>query len=308
MLERDFLRSMARDRELSPNQEQIFLMRFAEEMDYEEIATKVGTSAGACLKQMGEVYKKFEVDGNRRGKENRLRIFLLNQCREAADANACQKLPEQKLGNAANIGSLDEYMEEMAFIESYKIPVLISNQKDNHISALKLQDFTVVTPSLLAIATPYHNLPTPDYTNFINRETEMAQLLEMLSGDRAPQISGVAGFGKSTLVLEAAYRCLQASRIPQAYPSAIAFDAIIFTSAQENYLTGDIGRAIAQTLNRPDIASAEPAQQLESIKECLSKIRALLIVDNLESLENPPEILSFLSDLPPTVKVVITTC
>ncbi|MEO1186401.1 MAG: hypothetical protein AAFX46_17725 [Cyanobacteria bacterium J06636_27] len=43
---------------------------------YEEIASELGTSADACLKRMGQVYKKFNVSVSSRGKENRLRIFL----------------------------------------------------------------------------------------------------------------------------------------------------------------------------------------------------------------------------------------
>uniref|UniRef100_A0ACD5GYD5 Uncharacterized protein n=1 Tax=Desertifilum tharense IPPAS B-1220 TaxID=1781255 RepID=A0ACD5GYD5_9CYAN len=43
--------------------------------------------------------------------------------------------------------------------------------------------------------------------------------------------------GKSTLALEAAYRCLQASRIPEALPNVPRFEAIIFTSAKQTHLT-----------------------------------------------------------------------
>ncbi len=79
MFSRQFLIQMAHDRELSPEQEEVFLLRFAEEMEYEEIALKLETSEGACLKRMGQVYNKFGIDGFTRGKENRLRIYLHNQ-------------------------------------------------------------------------------------------------------------------------------------------------------------------------------------------------------------------------------------
>ncbi len=48
-------------------------------LSYEEIASELCTSADACLKRMGQVYKKFNVSGSSRGKENRLRIFLTKQ-------------------------------------------------------------------------------------------------------------------------------------------------------------------------------------------------------------------------------------
>lgn len=85
MFSRQFLIQMAHDRELSPEQEEVFLLRFAENMEYEEIAQKLQTSEGACLKRMGQVYNKFGIDGFTRGKENRLRIYLHSQVQRAGD-------------------------------------------------------------------------------------------------------------------------------------------------------------------------------------------------------------------------------
>ena len=79
MFSRQFLIQMAHDRELSPEQEEVFLLRFADNMEYDEIATRLQTSEGACLKRMGQVYIKFGIDGFTRGKENRLRIYLYSQ-------------------------------------------------------------------------------------------------------------------------------------------------------------------------------------------------------------------------------------
>uniref|UniRef100_A0ACD5GXB6 Uncharacterized protein n=1 Tax=Desertifilum tharense IPPAS B-1220 TaxID=1781255 RepID=A0ACD5GXB6_9CYAN len=78
MLSREFLLQIARTQELSRKQEEVLLARFAEELDYEQMGEQLETSAGACLKRMGEIYKKFGITGERRGKENRLRICLLN--------------------------------------------------------------------------------------------------------------------------------------------------------------------------------------------------------------------------------------
>ena len=75
MLPTDFLTEMAHNQELSRDQEEVFLLRMGEGKSYEEIASELDTSADACLKRMGQVYKKFNVSGSSRGKENRLRIF-----------------------------------------------------------------------------------------------------------------------------------------------------------------------------------------------------------------------------------------
>ena len=79
MFPRNFLSQMAHEHDLSQEQEQVFLMRFADGDNYEQIAEHLDTSPDACLKRMGQVYRKFNVSGNSRGKENRLRIFLINQ-------------------------------------------------------------------------------------------------------------------------------------------------------------------------------------------------------------------------------------
>ena len=171
----------------------------------------------------------------------------------------------------------------------------------------------------------YQNLPVRDHTKFIGRTTEITRLLELLSADSdVHQISaiGMGGMGKTALVLEAAYCCLQVSRGAEASLKAPGFEAIIFTSAQPQHLMGtgiwrrergqqrnqrEIFRAIARTLDCLDITYAALEDQREPIRESLGRQRTLLIVDNLETVEDRNTVLPFLRDLPPTVKVVVTT-
>lgn len=171
---------------------------------------------------------------------------------------------------------------------------------------------------------PYHNLPVRYHTALIGRETEMIRLLELLSCDRTSShisVEGIGGAGKTSLVLEAAYRCLQASCGEQTTPLAPTFDAFIFTSAKQQHLIGntilqrhrrertlnDIFRAIFRTLQCPGSLPADFDQQIECIQSHLEKQQTLLIVDNLETLDDQEAVLAFLYELPPTVKVVITT-
>ncbi len=127
--------------------------------------------------------------------------------------------------------------------------------------------------------------------------------------------------GKTTLVVEAAYQCLQASYRNKACLGVPTFDVIIFTSAKKEYLTpfgllpslvprktlSDIFRQIARNLDDLDISGISFPEQIDLITESLSHQRTLLIVDNLETVENQQDILAFLYELPPTVKAVITT-
>lgn len=171
---------------------------------------------------------------------------------------------------------------------------------------------------------PSHNLPVRYHTALIGRETEMIRLLELLSCDRSTShisVEGIGGAGKTSLVLEAAYRCLQASCGEQITPLAPMFDALIFTSAKQQHLIGnsilqrhrrertlnDIFRAIFRTLKCPGSLPADFDQQIECIQNHLEKRQTLLIVDNLETLDDQEAVLAFLYELPPTVKVIITT-
>ncbi|MEA5466365.1 tetratricopeptide repeat protein [Leptothoe sp. PORK10 BA2] len=169
---------------------------------------------------------------------------------------------------------------------------------------------------------PRQNLP-PQTNEFVGRESELKRLMEILSESHAAHIvtiDGIGGVGKTALVIEAAYRCLEASH-DESILNIPIFKAVIFTSAKESYLlpTGitprigtertlrDIYRAISITLDDPTITQATPEDQLERVQRCLSKQHVLLIVDNLETIENKDSIIGFLYDLPRTVKSVITT-
>ena len=178
---------------------------------------------------------------------------------------------------------------------------------------------TPVTPNKLR-----HNLPAASCTSFIGREEEITRLLKFLSpkhGARLISVDGIGGVGKTTLVLEAAYRCLYASDNSEAFLNVPTFDAIIFTSAKQYYLAPfgllpslaprrtlhDIFRQIARMLDELDITGVSFEEQLDLIKDALSRQSTLLIVDNLETVENQQDVLAFLYELPPTVKAVITT-
>ncbi|HBB34935.1 MAG TPA: RNA polymerase subunit sigma-24 [Cyanobacteria bacterium UBA8803] len=170
----------------------------------------------------------------------------------------------------------------------------------------------------------YHNLPVRYHSALIGRETEMTQLLELLGRDRLPgpiSIEGIGGAGKTSLVLEAAYHCLQGSEGEKTGANFPTFDAIIFTSAKQQHLIGnhilqrhrrertlhDIFRVIFRTLDCPNVIPVDFEQQVDCIQTRLAQLRTLLIVDNLETLDDREAVLSFLYELPPTVKVVLTT-
>jgi len=169
-----------------------------------------------------------------------------------------------------------------------------------------------------------NNLPRPEHTVFIGRQAELKRLLELLSPTHAApliSIDGIGGVGKTTLALEAAHKCLRVSTGAEIASDVPTFDAIVFVSAKQEFLTAygtlprqqthrtlrDIYHEIAHTLDRPEITRTTPEAQLGLVHRALAKQRTLLIVDNLETMLDQQEIVAFLYDLPVSVKAVITT-
>ncbi|MEO0456469.1 MAG: NB-ARC domain-containing protein [Cyanobacteria bacterium P01_A01_bin.114] len=168
------------------------------------------------------------------------------------------------------------------------------------------------------------NLLIPPGSTYQEDESHLAELLQHLSfqhSDHLITLEGVGGVGKTTLALEAANRCLAASQYPSQHPHLPHFKAIIFTSAQTHHFSGpqlyprlgqqrnlqDIFRTIVRTLGRPSELPIDFNDQLATIRDSLGQQPTLLIVDNLETLEDRDYVLSFLREIPPTVKVIITS-
>ncbi len=170
---------------------------------------------------------------------------------------------------------------------------------------------------------PYR-LPSQEHTRLVGREEERKQLLAYLSPRYAAHlitVDGIGGVGKTALILEVAYQCLRASTGEIVDPNTPTFDAIIFVSAKQQYLTAQgilkgikehstlrkICHEVIVTLEHYGIKAMPSEEQPEQVRELLSRQRTLLIVDNMETMEDKQAILAFLYALPPTVKAVITT-
>lgn len=169
-----------------------------------------------------------------------------------------------------------------------------------------------------------HRLVRMEHIRLIGRQHELKQLQGLLSPRYAAYlitIDGIGGVGKTALALDMAYRCLWASTGEHVEEHIPTFEAIIFISAKQEYLTAQgilpgmqvhrtlrqIFQEITQTLQRFDIRATPLQEQKALVREALGHQRTLLIVDNLETMEDKQEIFSFLYELPPTVKVVVTT-
>lgn len=219
--------------------------------------------------------------------------------------------------------------QQVAFLEAQ---LQATSQLSADVREGLLQLATILEQRLLAApqpqpalpnARPYHNLFQPDYPRFVGRQNELDWLRRRLSPkDRAWQmvIAGIGGVGKSSLALAIAHEYHQ--RYQELAPEE-RFEAIIWITAKEEVLTikgqrpssplglifrtlEDMYTTIAQTLEREDITRAIPEEQDKLVQKALSAQRALLIVDNMESVIDE-RVRTFLRNLPIPTKCIITS-
>jgi len=163
-------------------------------------------------------------------------------------------------------------------------------------------------------STALANLPRRPY--FVGREEEINAILKSLQPNSRTFIVGieaVGGMGKSTLAIEAAYRCIEND----------LFESVIWISSKESTLTlhgiepvipeakslSDILIAIGASLENPTIGNLSIQDQIKKAYSLLSKRTTLLVLDNFESLSRTEQrdILDFLRRSPITLKVLITS-
>lgn len=168
----------------------------------------------------------------------------------------------------------------------------------------------------------YHNLPQPDYGRFIGRTNEINKIKKLLrpyplSNYHIVTIDGVGGVGKSALALEVAHSYLRdVSRLPKEE----RFEAIIWTSAKQSILTSegivqrkqalrtldDICATALVTLGQGDITQIQVERQVSLLNAILTKIRTLVVVDNLETIDDE-SVIEWLRELPAPTKAIVTT-
>lgn len=168
-----------------------------------------------------------------------------------------------------------------------------------------------------------HNLPVRSHSAYVGAQTALAKLFLLLAKEHPASlisIEGAAGVGKTTLALEVAHRCCRTKPAPTS-PDLPTFNAIIFVSAKPEHFLGNrltqrlkiesnlhsMLRVIYRTLEILDMMPAELEQQIAVVQAYLAQQSTLLIVDNLETIETQSAVLSFLSELPATVKVLLTS-
>lgn len=151
-----------------------------------------------------------------------------------------------------------------------------------------------------------HNLPPR--SEFVGRETEKGRVYEaLLSRSYLISIDGIGGIGKTSLALEVAHECLQASREANSFDGKTTFAGFIWASAKDRDLAlDDLLDAVARTLDYPGIAQRPVGEKREAVQRLLREQSYLLLMDNLETVTDE-SVRDFLLRLPEPSKAIITT-
>lgn len=175
---------------------------------------------------------------------------------------------------------------------------------------------TPVSPEVVQAYAPKIPDNLPRRAPFFGRDKEMGRVLRALSPEDRTWgvlVDGIGGNGKTTLAVEAAYRCKDNG----------LFDAFIFVTAKRNILAAGGIRELrptartvdeflnetAHVLGRTGIAQLASGGKLGALLDLLRSMRTLLVYDNLETFtkEEQEAMADFLRGLPPGSKAIITS-
>ena len=151
------------------------------------------------------------------------------------------------------------------------------------------------TPAAVGQTEPKHNLPAQP-TSFIGRETELAQIKQLLmaeSGCRLLTLVGPGGIGKTRLALAAAGQMLAV------FPEGVYFVSLASVSEVE-FIVSTIAQALGFTFS----GNADPKNQLLNY---LYEKKLLLVVDNFEHLLNGAALLADILNTAPHVTLLVTS-
>jgi len=149
-----------------------------------------------------------------------------------------------------------------------------------------------------------HNLP-PSSGQCLGREKERARVLKGLSCQSLVFIEGLGGMGKTTLALDIAYSCLLGTGTECIPP----FDSIVWVSAkdrpEQKLWLNTLLDATARMLD-PALIRLPPEQKCLEVDQFLRTCRTLIIMDNLETT-NDPALTLWLQHVPPPSNVLVTS-
>ncbi len=152
------------------------------------------------------------------------------------------------------------------------------------------------------------NLPPRSF--FIGRNDKREEIFAALhSGSQVIVVEGEGGIGKTSLALEVTCRCLGDALTHQrsVQERTDFFNAFVWITAKASTVTIDnLLDVIAHTLDYPYIQQLDLTKKHGEILKLLRKFRALIIIDNFETIQDEG-VSHFVEEVPDPSKVLITT-
>ena len=160
---------------------------------------------------------------------------------------------------------------------------------------------------------PNFRIIRPDYRSFVLRDTICHTLDKAVLSDRTyvASLTGIGGVGKTALAVWATLRAYDRKQ----------FDFIVSLTAKDRALTSagivpftptlsslsDLLREICDVTGFGELLEGDPKTQAAAVqKTILAQFRGLLLVDNLETVDDP-RIIDFLEALPLPTKAIVTS-
>jgi len=200
-----------------------------------------------------------------------------------------------------------EIFEKLLLDHLQKLLIEYSEQETEQ--ALTPQTLAAIAPTLIPDTLPRR-------TPFFGRKKEITEALRALSPDDRGWglvIDGIGGIGKTALALEVAYLCKEKKKFNSYIFVSAKHDRLEPLGIQEMTLAATTLNAfvdeIARAIGHPRIGQLARNQKSRALINALHETKALLILDNLETLTSSEQstIGEFLRNLPTDCKAIVTS-
>lgn len=164
--------------------------------------------------------------------------------------------------------------------------------RPEHVYQLAIEGLQNTFPPLMSVSSIANNLPE-QLTEFIGRETELAEAKRLLTNTRLLTILAPGGAGKTRLAIQAT------ADVIDSYPDGVYFAGLAdITSSRE----------IVQTIAEAVGISLSSGEDLQTqLLAYLANKRLLLVVDNMEHVIDGAPLVSGILRAAPQVTVIVTT-
>lgn len=155
-----------------------------------------------------------------------------------------------------------------------------------------------------------HNLPSAEFdeTGLVGRTKEVEELVNLLKRGREPIITviGEGGVGKTALAVQVSYQLVDDPETPYEAIFWASLKTSRLTSAGVHAITGAPQTIVDSLSGIADSLSLDHSPTLSSISSALEGVRALLVIDNLETV-GTQEFRELYDALPTSVHFLVTS-